>query len=96
MKSFCDTTIEKEEIERIFTGFAVEAQKQIPESLQRSKKKVIVLAGPTGCGKSVFALQLAQEIGGEIISADSMQVYRGMDIGTSKPTKEEESLSPII
>lgn len=94
MKSFCETTIEKEEIERIFTGFAVEAQKQIPENLQRSRKRVIVIAGPTGCGKSAFALQLAKQIGGEIISADSMQVYRGMDIGTSKPTKEEMELVP--
>lgn len=87
-------TVEQEELERIFLGFAVEAQKKIPENLQRSRKRVIVIAGPTGCGKSAFALKLAQEIGGEIISADSMQVYRGMDIGTSKPTKEEREIVP--
>lgn len=87
-------TIEKEEIERIFLGFAIEAQKQIPATLQKPKKKVIVISGPTCSGKSSFALKLAQTIGGEIISADSMQVYRGMDIGTAKPTKEEQALVP--
>lgn len=84
-----ETTCEKEEIERIFLGFAVQAQKQITTNLQKPRKRVIVLSGPTGCGKSVFALSLAEQIGGEIISADSMQVYRGMDIGTAKATKED-------
>jgi tRNA dimethylallyltransferase len=88
------TTIHQEDIERIFVGFAIEAQKQIPESLQKSRKKVIVLAGPTACGKSAFAMSMAQLIGGEIISADSMQVYCGMDIGTAKPTKEDRALVP--
>lgn len=87
-------TVEKDELERIFFGFAIEAQKQIPDNLQKAKKRVIVIAGPTGCGKSAFALQLAQEIGGEIISADSMQVYKGMDIGTAKPTLAERELVP--
>lgn len=89
-----EITIEKEEIERIFLGFAIEAQKQIPANLQKPKKKVIIISGPTCSGKSNFALKLAQTIGGEIISADSMQVYRGMDIGTAKPTKEEQALIP--
>lgn len=81
-------SVEKDEIERIFLGLAVEAQKQIP-NIQRKKKKVIVLSGPTAVGKSALALHLAREIDGEIISADSMQVYRGMDIGSAKPSKEE-------
>lgn len=85
---------EEEEVKRIILGFALEVQKQIPSNLQRKKKRAIVLAGPTGCGKSALALQLAQAIDGEIISADSMQVYRGMDIGTAKPTKEELLLVP--
>lgn len=51
--------------------------------------KLIVIAGPTAIGKSAAAVRLASEIGGEIISADSMQAYRGMDIGTAKVTKEE-------
>jgi tRNA dimethylallyltransferase len=49
----------------------------------------IFLAGPTAVGKSAVALALAEKIGGEIISVDSMQVYRGLDIGTAKPTAEE-------
>jgi tRNA dimethylallyltransferase len=54
-------------------------------------KKVIVLLGPTGVGKTAASLLLAQSIGTEIISADSMQIYRHMDIGTAKPTPEERS-----
>jgi tRNA dimethylallyltransferase len=84
-----DTTTEKKELERIFLGFAIEVQKQMTSNLQKPKKRVIVLAGPTGCGKSTFAMSLAETIGGEIVSADSMQVYRGMDIGTAKANKEE-------
>jgi tRNA dimethylallyltransferase len=89
----CGTTIEKADIQRLYLGLALEAQKQIPLGYQ-PKKRVIIIAGPTGCGKSAFALKLAKEIGGEIISADSMQVYRGMDIGTAKPSKEERDLIP--
>ncbi len=46
----------------------------------------IFIAGPTAVGKSEIALRLAEQIGGEIISVDSMQVYRGLDIGTAKPS----------
>lgn len=53
------------------------------------KKPLIIISGATGVGKSQLAVMLAQKIGGEIISADSMQVYRGFDIGTAKITKEE-------
>lgn len=58
------------------------------------KKKVIVLSGPTACGKTEFALELAKSLHGEIISADSMQVYRGMDIGTAKATREQRMQVP--
>lgn len=74
-------------------GLAVKAQQQIPESFDKSKK-VIIIAGPTGCGKSEFALKLARMIKGEIVSGDSMQVYRGMDIGTAKPTEKEQKEIP--
>ena len=49
----------------------------------------VFLAGPTAVGKSAVALELAERLGGEIISVDSMQVYRGLDIGTAKPNPEE-------
>ncbi len=53
------------------------------------KPKVIVICGPTGIGKTAVGIELAEKLGGEIISADSMQIYRHMDIGTAKPTPEE-------
>lgn len=55
------------------------------------KPQVIALSGPTASGKSDLALKLAQELNGEIICMDSMQIYRRMDIGTAKPTKEEQA-----
>lgn len=58
------------------------------------KKKVLVIAGPTGVGKTEISLRLAHMLGGEIISADSMQVYRGMDIGTAKISPEERERIP--
>ena len=54
-----------------------------------NRPAMIILTGPTAVGKTELSIRLAKEIGGEIISADSMQVYRGMDIGTAKITKEE-------
>ena len=51
--------------------------------------KIVVIAGPTASGKTALGIALAQKLGGEIVSADSMQVYRGMDIGTAKATAEE-------
>ncbi len=53
-----------------------------------------VIMGPTAAGKSELAFALARECGGEIVSADSMQFYRGLDIGTAKPTGEERRLVP--
>src|SRR5215472_1992673 len=54
----------------------------------------LLLAGPTAVGKSEVALLLAERLGGEIISVDSMQVYRGMDIGTAKPSASDRSRVP--
>lgn len=53
------------------------------------KNKIVIIAGPTACGKTSAGIALAKKINGEIISADSMQVYRHMDIGTAKVTPEE-------
>ena len=51
--------------------------------------KIICVAGPTASGKTALAVELAKGLGGEVISCDSMQIYRHMDIGTAKPTREE-------
>lgn len=56
--------------------------------------KIIAIVGPTAVGKTALAIDLARELDGEIISCDSMQIYRGMDIGTAKPTKEEMATVP--
>ena len=53
------------------------------------KEKVIVICGPTASGKTALSIELAKKINGEIVSADSMQIYKDMDIGTAKPTLEE-------
>ena len=53
--------------------------------------KVLFLAGPTACGKTEYAIRLARDLDGEIVSADSMQLYRYMDIGSAKPTPEERA-----
>jgi len=57
--------------------------------MRELKPKVIVITGPTASGKSSLAVELALQVGGEIVNADSMQVYRGMDVGTAKPTMAE-------
>lgn len=57
--------------------------------MEVSKRPLVILTGPTAVGKTALSVALAKAIGGEIISADSMQVYRHMDIGSAKVTKEE-------
>ena len=54
------------------------------------KIPIVVIAGPTASGKTALAVEIAKRIGGEIVSADSMQIYKYMDIGTAKPTEEEK------
>lgn len=54
-----------------------------------NKKKVVFILGPTAVGKTFFSVKLAKKLNGEIISADSVQVYKGLDIGSAKVTKEE-------
>ncbi len=53
------------------------------------KAKVIVICGPTASGKTALSIELAKKVNGEIVSADSMQIYQDMNIGSAKPTKEE-------
>jgi len=58
------------------------------------RPKIVVIAGPTATGKSGLAVSLARSLSGEIVNADSMQVYQGMNIGTAKPTLEEQKGIP--
>ena len=58
------------------------------------KLPLIIIAGPTGIGKTRVAIEAAERLRGEIVSADSMQIYRFMDIGTAKPTPEERARAP--
>ncbi len=57
-------------------------------------EKIVVVAGPTASGKSDLALRIAQEFDGELVCSDSMQVYRKMDIGTAKPTLQQQNTIP--
>ena len=61
---------------------------------QSKKHPLILIIGPTAVGKTEIAIQLAEQLNGEIISADSRLFYRGMDIGTAKPTREEQTRVP--
>lgn len=56
--------------------------------------KIVVIAGPTASGKSDLAIKMAQQFNGEIISADAMQIYRTLDVGTAKVSPEEQALVP--
>ncbi|MFT7580178.1 MAG: tRNA dimethylallyltransferase, partial [Myxococcota bacterium] len=56
--------------------------------------RLIVIVGPTASGKSSLALELAGDLGGELVSADSVQVYRGLDIGSAKPSKTVQAATP--
>jgi len=58
------------------------------------KGRLLVIAGPTAVGKTGLAVRLGEALGGEIVSADSRQIYKGMDIGTAKPTPEERARTP--
>jgi tRNA dimethylallyltransferase len=62
--------------------------------LRSDRRPLVVVLGPTGVGKSAAAIELALLFGGEIINADSMQVYRGFDIGTAKPSPEDRQRVP--
>src|SRR5688500_19191959 len=60
----------------------------------KSKPPLILIVGPTAVGKTEIAIQIAERLNGEIVSADSRLFYRGMDIGTAKPTRAEQRLVP--
>jgi tRNA dimethylallyltransferase len=62
--------------------------------MTHDKPSIVIIAGPTASGKTAIGIRLAENIGGEIISADSIQIYRFMDIGSAKPSLEERSRIP--
>jgi tRNA dimethylallyltransferase len=66
----------------------------LPRRSEAKTGRLVLIAGPTAVGKSEIALRLAEQIGGEIVSADSMQVYRGLDIGTAKPSPADRARVP--
>lgn len=82
-------TFEKTDVDRVLRHLYAEAKREPPFGGDRAKQKVIVIAGPTACGKSDLAMELAAAIKGEIVTGDSMQVYRGMDIGTAKASQAD-------
>ncbi len=84
MSIFYNTDDIQDQISQLYLPLRKKNQNEI------SKKKVIVIAGPTGVGKTDISISIAEILGGEIISADSMQVYRGMDIGTAKASIEQQ------
>jgi len=63
----------------------------LEENIKNEKPKIVVICGPTASGKTALGIQVAQQANGEIISSDSMQIYKDMDIGTAKPTEEERA-----
>ena len=85
-------TFEDQQLKKLFTNIPLTQKQKIPPRI--NKRKVIVISGPTAVGKTKLSLAVAEAIGGEIISADSMQVYRGMDIGTAKVCIEERKRIP--
>ncbi len=85
---------ETKTLDRVFENVALNVQEELIAHQEFGSKKIIVLSGPTGSGKTAISLELAERLGAEVISADSMQVYRGMDIGTAKATKEEQARVP--
>lgn len=75
-------------------GSILPLEKKVKDLSGLKPQKIILIAGPTACGKTDLSLILAEMLKGEIISADSMQVYRGMDIGTAKVSQEDQSRIP--
>ncbi len=87
-----NTLLDDKEIQALIHNFELPLKQKIPSHIK--KKKVMVISGPTGVGKSEMALIIAKVMGGEIISADSMQIYRGMNIGTAKLHEKERAEVP--
>lgn len=74
-------------LKKVEIHVAHQVQEQLSQLFTSSGRRVIILAGPTAVGKTELSLKIARLLSGEIISADSMQIYRGMDIGTAKVSR---------
>jgi len=83
---------EDKELQELITHFTLPLKDK--PSPKTNRKKVIVISGPTAVGKTSLSLLIASVLGGEIVSADSMQVYKKMDIGTAKVSKEDRQKIP--
>ncbi len=91
----CAPTPECEEAQVLSPlGAILPLEKKIKDLSDVKPQKIILIAGPTACGKTDLSLILAGMLKGEVISADSMQVYRGMNIGTAKVSEEDQSRIP--
>lgn len=91
----CAFTPECEQAQILSTlGSILPLEKKFKDLSRTKPKKIVLIAGPTACGKTDLSLILAEMMKGEIISADSMQVYRGMDIGTAKVSQEDQGRIP--
>lgn len=84
---------EEEQLKKILQGI-YQPELLKTNTKEQKKKKVLLLSGPTCVGKTALSLRIASQLKGEIVSADSMQVYQGMDIGTAKATLQERSTVP--
>jgi tRNA dimethylallyltransferase len=81
-------------LSKVSSQVALGVQEQLLRLFTLKGRRAIVLAGPTGIGKTSLSLHLAEMLGGEIISADAIQVYKGMDIGTAKVSKADRDRIP--
>ena len=81
---------QREELERVIENVRSPQRKRVSKDYKYKKSSVIVIAGPTCCGKTELAILLAKNLGGEVVSADAMQFYRGMDIGTAKASIDQQ------
>ena len=88
ISSSCDV------LAKISPHIAMQVQEQLVKLFTARGRRVIIISGPTSVGKTALSLELARVLKGEIISADSMHVYRGMDIGTAKVSKKEQEMVP--
>ncbi|MGM0440124.1 MAG: tRNA (adenosine(37)-N6)-dimethylallyltransferase MiaA [Chlamydiota bacterium] len=88
------TTFLPMEVEKALQDALNPAEQKLVGSVRFKQRPLVVISGPTACGKTDLSLLVAKGLGGEIVSADSMQVYRGMDIGTAKASAEQQHVVP--